>query len=210
MSFPPDVPVLKVTPIAVRKLLVDVMQAITGYKVGRVLVETKADRRPQDGSPYCTLWFKNSEPLVQNDGDYYIDTPDYSSDVNGVQVLDNETLVTVQINFWGDGAYDEALKACQTLQNAQRFFDLWRVIGYAGIDSVQDISVQYGAKIQQRAYFNFDFYVCYGRMYPLEYFKISQWQITEPEHTDPAGEEYTEEFEYSKEAADVPDSRCMS
>lgn len=202
--FPPDLPVLKVTPQAVRKLLVDVMQTITGYAAGRVLIETKADRRPQDRAPYCTLWFKNSELLVQNNGDYYIDTPDYTSDVDGMQVLDNETLVTVQINFWGDGAYDEALAASHALQNAQRFFDLWRVLGYAGIDSVQDISVQYGAKIQQRAYFNLDFYVCYGRMYPLEYFKISQWSIKTPERN------YEEKFEYSKEAADVPVAGCVS
>lgn len=203
MSFPPDLPVLKITPQAVRKLLVDTLQAMTGYAAGRVLIETKADRRPQDKAPYCTLWFKNAEPLVQNDGDFYYDDSDDTAD--GLQVLDNETLVTVQINFWGDDAYGEAMSAAQALQNAQRNFDLWRIIGFAGIDGVQDISVQYGAKIQQRAYFNLNFYVCYGRSYPIYWFNVTDWRMKSP-----AQNNYSEEWQYSKEAVDEPDPRCMS
>jgi hypothetical protein len=83
------------------------------------------------------------------------------------------------------------------MQNIMRFADLWRGIGYAGIDSVQDISTQYGAKIQQRAYFNFDFYVYFGRSYPVDYFKLSSWrQVLRTQNN------YQEQWDYPKEAAD--------
>lgn len=180
MSDPRPIPdLLTITPKAVRKLFADVLKAITGLSEGRVIIETKADRRPPEGL-YCSLWFKSMTPLPQNDGDFEYD-PDYGIDDPLNQILDNETLCTVQINFWGDDAYDKAAETMQALQSGARFADLWRIIGFAGIDAVQDISTQYGAKIQQRAFFNLDFYVCFGRAYPIDYFNVSQWMISLPE-----------------------------
>ena len=45
---------VEATPASVRKLLVCVMEAITGLKPGRVLIEGKTDRRPSEGL-YCTM-----------------------------------------------------------------------------------------------------------------------------------------------------------
>lgn len=189
-------PLLKTTWLAVRKLFVESTEALTGYARGRVLVETMSDRRPADGAPYCTLWFKNLEPLAVNVGDFYFDyeTEDPDKTIDAVQVLDNESFCTVQFSFWGNGAYNEATRFMQTLHAQRRYHDLWRVVGFAGIDAVQDISAQYGAKIQQRAFFNLDFYVCLGRALPADWFDVSQWGIALPKNKD-----YKEEFEYSKE-----------
>lgn len=207
MTFVPDVPVLQITPEAVTKLFVEVTEALTGYGPGRVLVETKADRRPQDKAPYATLWFKLMEPLPQNEGDWYYESLEYDNNEQAAQVLDNETLCTLQFGFWGDDAYHEAIKLMHALQNANRQFDLWRIVGFAGFDSVQDISVQYGAKIQQRAYFNMDFYVCFGRCYDVDWFKVSNWNLTD---INTANSKYSQQFLYSKEEQDKIDPRCVS
>lgn len=175
-----DPEVLACTPEVVQKLLQEVTCAMTGYDADHVLIETKADRRPQDTKPFASLWFKNAEPLRQDQGDIYIDQ-DAPDSEDGIQVLDNETLFTVQFNFWGRGAYSTALSVVSALQNARRFFDLWRLIGFAGIDAVQDISAVYGAQVQQRAYFNCDFYACFGRKYPVDWYKVSQWELDVPD-----------------------------
>ena len=171
-------PVLITTWPVVRKLLVETTERLTGYERGRVLVETKTDRRPADGNPYVTIWFKSLEPLSVNEGNVYIDEEEQH------QVIDNESFCTVQFNFWGDDAYTEALKFMQSLHARQREFDLWQILGFSGIDSVQDISQQYGGKIQQRAFFNLSFYVLLGRVFPVEWFNISQWIIETQNHAE--------------------------
>lgn len=170
----------------VRKLLVDVMQRVTALPNGRVLIETKADRRPSEGL-YCTLWFKELTPLVQNDGDFEYNTDEPTTELI-TQTLDHESLCTVQLTMWGDDAYDRVTDAMQALQNAQRQFDLWQILGFAGFDSVQDISVQYGAKIQQRAFVNLHYYACLGKKYPSDWFDVSQWEMNLP------AKNYKEEF----------------
>ena len=163
--------------------LVRVFEAITGLGEGRVLRENYNDRRPKGGL-YCTLWFKNASPLQQNDGDFEID--EESGEL--IQTLRNETLFTAQVSFWGPLAYEAALSAASALQNSERWADLWRIIGYAGIDDVQDISTAYLGQVQPRAFFNFNFYVCLGVKYSSGWFDKSKWRIKEPEHN------YTEDF----------------
>lgn len=196
MSTVPDLTHLRVTWPSIRKLFVETTEALTGYARGRVLIETMTDRRPSEGAPYCTLWFKNLEPLVMNVGDFY-----YGDDTeDAVQVLDNESHCTVQFSFWGVGAYNEATRFMQTLHAQRRFHDLWRIVGFAGIDSVQDISTQFGAKVQQRAYFNLDFYACLGRALPSDWFNVSQWGIALPDKP------YKEEWNIPRE--DQHDDTC--
>lgn len=169
--------VLKITAPRVRKLFVEATETLTGYERGRVLIETYTDRRPADGKPYCTLWFKNLEPLPVNVGDWYF------SDVeegDAIQIIDNESLCVIQFSFWGPDAYGEAVSFMQTLHAQRRFHDLWRIVGFAGIDSVQDISTQYGGKIQQRAFFDLSYYVCLGRALPADWFDTSRWLIADP------------------------------
>lgn len=199
----PITPVVETNQKFIGALFVHTLQQITGLPAGRVIIETKADRRPPEGL-YCTVWFKELEPLVQNEGDFEYPLDSYDNDEPATQILDNESHCVVQIEMWGDDAYARAIDAMQALQNSQRFEDLWRVIGFAGIDYVRDISVQYGAKIQQRAYFNLSYYVCLGKKYPADWFKDTQWVLSL------AALDYNENWDFSKEAADEPDPRCMS
>ena len=77
----------------------------------------------------------------------------------------------------GPGAYSLASEARYGLEAAERFFDLWRVLGFAGCGPVTDLSVPLGGRIQQRAFFDITFYALFGRAYPLEWFDASQWAI---------------------------------
>lgn len=176
-------PDIIVTPEVLNNTLVAVFEDITGFDKGRVLRENYNDRRPSGGL-YCTLWLKSAEPLPQNDGDFEID--EITGDME--QTLRNETYFTVQVSFWGSRAYEAALSAVSALQNSQRWADLWRIIGFAGIDRVQDISTAYLGKIQPRAFFNFNFYVCLGAKYPADWFTKFTLRLNMPEHN------YTEDF----------------
>lgn len=196
----PDIDVLQIDWPLVRKLFVETTEALTGYGRGRVLVETMTDRRPAEESPYCTLWFKTLTPLVVNVGDFEYEDDD---DEDATQIFNNESHATIQFSFWGKGAYNEATRFMQTLHAQRRFHDLWRIVGFSGIDAVQDISTSFGAKIQQRAYFNLDYYVCLGRALPADWFDTSKWKIKLP-----ANNKYEEKWLFSKEIKD-DESRCM-
>lgn len=193
--FVPDLPVLKVTWAQIRKLFVEATEVLTGYARGRVLIETMIDRRPADTGPYCTIWFKNLEPLTVNVGDFYFDFTDDEPDA--AQVIDNESLCAAQFSFWGQGAYNEATRFMQTLHAQRRFHDLWRIVGFAGLDAIQDVSSEYGGKIQQRAYFTLNFYTCLGRALPADWFDTSKWIVAKP-----ANNNYKESWLLSKEIRD--------
>ena len=169
---------IEATPASVRKLLVETIEAITGLASGRVLIEGVSDKRPSEGL-YCTLWFKSARPEMYNDP--------YFDPETGDEYLDNETLVEVQASFWGDGARDMALETVSQLSRSERERDLWMVIGFAGVDSVEDIPSVSMGQIRQRAIFNFKFYVCYGRRYPAECFDTSNISVV---WVRPGGQEY--------------------
>lgn len=156
---------------SVSKLLVGVLERITGLGKGRVIIEGEAGPRPSEGL-YCTLWWKDATPEPQNDGDFTDDGPECEYDKSHplTQHLRNETYCTVQVSFWGKGAFEAALSAVSALQNAQRWFDLWRVLGYGGVDRVQDISAAFRGLLQGRAFFNLSFYACFGAAYPADWF----------------------------------------
>ena len=195
------------TPENVKQLLVSTLEKITALPPGRVIRETEAGPRPSSGL-YCTLWWKTFEPLPQNGGDYaenpqYEGQPDdYDKTHPIIQHLRNETWCEVQINFWGAGAFDLAVQTLQALQSDARWFDLWKVLGFGGVDAVQDISTAFRAQIQSRCFFTLSFYACFGGDYPAEWFDTSQWEI--------ACSGQVQEFEYSKEIKDDPDPRCLS
>lgn len=162
----------------IEKLLVGVLERITGLGKGRVLVEDNTGPRPSDGL-YCTLWWKDATPEPQNDGDFTDDGPecDYDKSHPLTQHLRNETYCTVQVSFWGKGAFEMALSAVSALQNAERWFDLWRVLGYGGVDRVQDISAAFRGLVQGRAFFNLTFYACFGAEYPSDWFDTMTLEI---------------------------------
>ncbi len=166
------------TPLEVEKLLVATIEGIMGMP-GRVFVQTEMGPRPPEGL-YATIWFRDTQLLNQSQG--YWEFPSKTKIRPAVQKLANPSLVTVQVSFWGAEAYHKAIELTHGLQNAQRFFDLWRPLGYAGVDPVQDISTAFEGRIQQRAFFNFRFYVLYGAEYPGDWFNTSRWNLRPPEH----------------------------
>ena len=166
----------------VRKILVDVFTKISGLEDGRVLIETKADRRPSDGKPYITLWTKNVEYYCENDGFFTFPEgiPSEHTEEAAIQYMDHEVLITVQVSVWGDGAQDIAGSLVGHLQNSNRWADLWKLFGFSNTGPLQDLSLTYGAKIQQRALFNFDFYAHLGQTYDVDWFYNSQWDLALP------------------------------
>lgn len=187
----------------IEKLLVGILERVTGLAKGRVIIEGKDGPRPPDGL-YCTLWWKDAIPEPQNEGDFTYDGPECEYDKSPpiTQHLRNESYCTVQISFWGAGAFDMALATVAALQNAQRWFDLWRVLGYGGVDRVQDISAAFRGRIQGRSFFNLSFYACFGTSFPADWFDSAAWEI--------AAQGTTDHFDYSKEIHDAPDPRCLS
>jgi len=158
-------PITEITPALVRALMVAVVEKAAELD-GRVFIETKMDRRSFD-SPYCTLWFKSLLFERQDLGKFI---PPENENDEGRLLMPNLSYGTIQISLWGNGAYDRAVKIGQDLQSAERWWDLWSVIGFSDVDEVRDISAEYGAKIQQRAYFDFRFYVCFGRLHEVGWF----------------------------------------
>ncbi|MEG6501569.1 MULTISPECIES: phage neck terminator protein [unclassified Desulfovibrio] len=185
------------TPEDVKKLLVSVLEGLTGLGSGRVIWETSGGPRPSEGL-YCSLWWKDFELLPQNVGDYTAPTgPDPDKARPITQHLRHESWCTVQISFWGPKAFESAVRTVLALQSDDRSFDLWKVLGYGGTDAVQDLSTAFRGRIQARCFFNLSFYACFGADYPAEWFDISQCGIKY------AGE--IEDFEYSKADREVPD-----
>lgn len=170
---------LSATPERVQDLLVKVFERITGLPPGRVLMRSKIDRRPAEGL-YCTLYFKSAAPLRQDSGHFFMPKdPDYDKAKPARQHLKNTTRVTVEVCLWGEDAFYEAVGVQLALQAAQRFTDLWRVIGYSGTEDIQDSSVDSGGHIQQRAFFLFNFYVQYFGNFPADWFDHSHWRIND-------------------------------
>lgn len=160
---------------AVNTLLADYLTAFFQWDTGRVLVETQAGPRPPSGV-YATLWWKSQEVLRQDWGTFTL--PESPRD-DGIQHLDNESLCIMQITVRGPHAYSLASEARYSLDAAERFFDLWRVLGFAGCGPVTDLSAAFGGRVQQRAFFDLSFYALFGRAYPLEWFDASQWGIND-------------------------------
>ena len=192
----------------VQKLLIKVHEQSTGLDSGRVIFEGEGPR-PPDGC-YCSLWWKEIEPLPENSGSYSgQDKPsDYDKTEPLTLNLRNEAWCTVQVSFWGPDAMDTAVRSMQALNSDARWFDLWRVLGYGGVSRIQNISAQFRGKIQPRLFYDLTFYACFGTQFPADWFDSSQWQlglragdVNNPE---------TQEFEYSKEIRDDQDPCCLS
>jgi hypothetical protein len=182
----PDV--TAITNASLRALLVQCVQDTLGYPAGRVIVENMSDRRPEDGAPYATIWIKRTKFLVQNEGDF-------ESTVSGMeQILHNECIITAQFSVYGADAYGETIKLSNAIHSANRWRDLWRVLGYAGQSSVQDISMLFGAKIQQRAFFDVDFYAYMGSAINIDWFNTAAIALGDESFIMPINHTVTMEF----------------
>jgi len=186
----------------VKTLLASVMARATGFGPDRVIWETGGGPRPPEGL-YCSLWWRSLEPLPQNMGEYR-DVPDpdlFDKTTPIIQTLRNEAWCTVQVSFWGLRAFEAATAVVGVLQNDNRTFDLWRVLGYGGIDAIQDVSAPFRGRMQPRCFFNLSFYACLGADYPVEWFDVSRWAIL--------SSGALMQFDYSKEIHDEPTAGCL-
>lgn len=160
-------------------LLRSLVMAVLNLPSDHVLIETRARPRPMDNSPYATLYWKEQDVLNQFDGDMdYVGTdalgegeepnPDFP---DGMETRENPALCTVRITVRGENAYNLCSEIRYALESANRNFDLWTVLGFAGCTSVTDLSAAYGAQTQQRSFIELSFYAPFGRRYNLDWFK---------------------------------------
>lgn len=159
----------------INKLLIAFCCDILNWTPDRVLIETRTRPRPIE-KQYITIYWKDLDILVQTaGGGRFVDNDQY------IEELDNESYCTVELSVRGDNAYNLAVKIRQAIESNQRWFDLWQVIGFAGCDTVHDLSAEYGAKIQQRAVFDLHFYVLLNTTYPADYFEKAPIDINDSE-----------------------------
>lgn len=160
---------------SINLLLQDVINKVLNWKPeeARVQVETQTGTRPGN-SPYVTLWWRRIDPLFQTVGTYTMPTDAVD---DGVERLDNESLCEIQITARGPQALAYATQIRFALESNARWFDLYKLLGFAGCSEIQVFSAPYNGAIQQRAMFNLSFYAMFNREYPLDWFDSSQWVI---------------------------------
>ena len=155
-----------------RAFVINVTQLPDDY----VIIETRTRPRPYDDKPYVTLLWTANELLTQLDGDMEFVQPDPPEE-EGEEIRNNTALCTVRITVRGDNAYNRTAEIRYAIDSANRSFDLWNVIGYAGVTNVTDLSAVYGGKVQQRSFIDLSFYAAFGRRYPLAWFSSVPWMI---------------------------------
>lgn len=149
----------------INKLLVATVKA--GAGVDYCIVETRSSTRPPEGK-YATLYWKQLTPLnsVLSDATHSETETEYFENRLGGY------LCTVQITVIGDGALNTAIELNQFLNSENRQFDLYHLIGISNITEILDLSTVIGGKYQERACFDFSFYVEFGVRYAMDYFTI--------------------------------------
>lgn len=195
------IPTMILTTEDLENLLVAVLERVTGLGPGRVLLGGgNAGPRSTDDL-YCSLWWRGIEPLRQNHGAYRgihgpsnPDNPD-NPDQSGLitQILDNPAWCDMRVRFQGPGAMRTAVATAGWLQNDDRWFDLWRLVGFGGVNAVMDDGAPFGGHMQSRASFDLSFYAGFGAEYPVAWFDVSQWTVAQY----PSGGPHLEEFEAS-------------
>lgn len=150
-----------------------------------VIIETRNRPRPYDDGLYVTIFWVTQDLLVQGSGDFLYPDNGLSE---GTQALRNDAFCTVRILTRGTNAYNAASLLRQAFDSADRQWDLYHVVGFAGIESIQDISVNFGGQIQQTAFFDFSFYVCFGAEYSIPWFTRTTMVINEEKRIFPKGE----------------------
>lgn len=161
---------------AVEQLLRSFVVYVTELPDSYVIIETKARPRPKDDRPYVTLYWLEQELLTQLDGDYEFSPPELFAK-EGVERRENAAHCTVRITTRGPGSYSITSAIRYAIDSSNRSFDLWPILGYAGVTNITDLSAVYGGKVQQRSFIDFSFYAAFGRRYELSWFSSSPWII---------------------------------
>lgn len=180
--MPPLSVVLSVDMVNV--ILIAFIREVTGFPADAVLVETRTGPRPIDLRPYATILWQGQEALPQFDAPFYAPGDDEA----GTEELKNESHCTVRLTIRGDNAYNIASELRYELDRGQRAFDLWNILGFAGVSNVVDLSAVYGGKVQQRTFIDLSFYAAFGRTYSLDWFRSVPWIINGASHFFPSKE----------------------
>lgn len=161
----------------VNKVFIDFINLVMGWETeeNRVLIETKTGPRPHQ-SLYFTLWWRSIYFLKQNEG-RIIPPENPDKTLPAVQYLRGEAQCGIYITARGPEAFGAALRVRQALDSAQRWCDLWRILGFGGTDEIHDESAEYNSRIQPRAFFELQFNANFGAEYPVDWFDASQWDI---------------------------------
>lgn len=162
------------------KLLLGVLREICGLPEERVREESAGGWLPPEaerGELSCSLRWKEYRPLAQNAGEYAAGSGGGEAEDILTQHLRHEARCAVRVSFWGPGALPAAARAVGALQNDNRNFDLWRVLGPGGIDKIWDESGASGGTGLNRYCFNLQFYACFGAAYPVDWFNASRWGL---------------------------------
>lgn len=178
-SVPPGVPAdISVSDLAALtpSIIEDEFQAVLESVLDEpVLIRSDMDAQPE--GPYCVIAFVKADPL-DHDVEYF---PEDEEGVHLVELAREETLCALEISFQGKYAMDRALRCTGFLRNNQRSFDLWRILGFAGLDAVESKGSPYHGKLRERASFRVNFYTAFGAYYPADWFSASQWGLSLPE-----------------------------
>lgn len=160
-----------ITITAIENLFQEVVTAVTGEPC---IIEPA--NGPQPAKRFCSLDIKTADPMDHRVADFIeTDTGDLAERAR------NETRLSMAAAFWGKEAMTRATSCMHALQSYQRVFDLWRLLGFSGVDPVQATGSAYLGKIQDRAQFTIYFYAALGALYPADWFTASRWGLELPE-----------------------------
>lgn len=134
----------------------------------KVLVETRGRPRPYDNGPYVTVYWRMQQLLKQNTLEFV--PPPEDDEQDGEERPTNSAYCCIRITVRGDDAYNLCSKLRYEFERGERWFDIFRVLGYSDIPDVYDLSAEYGGKIQQRAVMDFYFYIDFNARFPAPWF----------------------------------------
>jgi hypothetical protein len=100
--------------------------------------------------------------------------PDYTENIRDFPLL------RTQIKIIGKDAYFILGKFCALLRSADRYTDLWRFIGLAGVEEVQNIQEYFNGRQQEMAVVHINFYIELDYSKTIDYFDSNSIVVIEP------------------------------
>jgi hypothetical protein len=155
---------------SVRKLLHTVFSTLDDQPEDRVVWETFADRRPENG-PYLSLYVREMTPMWDS-------VPMFTDTKLDKEIYKSETRYTVDITTWGKNAFDRAQALVYMLNYETRHMDLWQYIGGGQPERIKDVSAVKGGHVLQRARFQFKFYVMMASQIKWDWFDKLKIELT--------------------------------
>lgn len=110
---------------------------------GRVLVLANSGQGPKPSEPYVEVFLSS------------YDTPTFQvAKLSGdglTETVTSNTLMSVQLDLYGNNPMQDASKLMRSLFSSQRFLDLWQISGLSGVDTVSDLTAIETGAMKQRA-----------------------------------------------------------